>query len=165
MGYHAILVAAIEFNTDGMSTASNRALVDQFFGDVLNGRNPAAAATLLAPEFIAHHSALPGGQGGAAQMAELLATFRAGFPDLLYRVEEHTTEADRVVTRWTATGTHMGQFLNVPPTQRRVSVSGTDTFRVVSGKLREVWVCSDLLGLLQQIGAFPPPNVPRRAAE
>ena len=138
------------------SAEANRQLIDRFFADVLNAANPAAAAELLAPDFVAHHSALPGGQGGAAAIARLLGSFRTAFPDLRYTIDADINEGHRIATRWTATGTHRGPFLNIPPTGRAVSIMGFDEFRIADGRLAEAWVCSDLLHLLQQLGAVPP---------
>lgn len=135
---------------------ANEALVLRFFRDVLNGANPPAAAQLLTPDFLVHHSGLPGGQGGMAEVAQLMAGFRAGFPDLRYQVQELVSHADRVVARWVATGTHAGPFMGVQPTGRPVTVPGTDEFRVADDRLAETWVCSDMLGLLAQIGGAQP---------
>jgi steroid delta-isomerase-like uncharacterized protein len=135
---------------------TNLQLITRFFTDVLNGANPAAAGELLAPDFVAHHSSLPGGRGGAVEIAALLGSFMTAFPDLRYTMDAHINEGNRIATRWTATGTHRGAFLNIPPTNRSVSIMGFDEFRIADGRLAEVWVCSDLLHLLQQLGAFPP---------
>ena len=131
-----------------------RDVVDEFFADVLNGKDPSAARVLLTPGFRAHHSALKGGTGDAAAVAGLLAGFRSAFPDLHYLVNDHVVDGDRVAVRWTAKGTHHGQFMHVAPTGREVTIAGTDVFRLEDGRIAEAWVCSDMLGLLHQLGAF-----------
>jgi len=57
-----------------------------------------------------------------------------------------------VVTRWTARGTHGGEFYGIPATGRTVRVTGTDIDRIVDGKTVDCWVNMDQLGLLQQLG-------------
>lgn len=136
---------------------ANTALVERFFDAVMNGRNPQQAAQLLTPDFVAHHSMLPQGKGGAADVAKLLKGFRDGFPDLHYDVEDHVAQADKVATRWVATGTNSGSFQGMPPTGKHVSVGGTDIFRIANGRIAETWVCSDMLGLLQQLGVIQAP--------
>ena len=131
-----------------------RDVVDEFFADVLNGKDPAAAGVLLTPGFRAHHSALKGGTGDAAAVAELLAGFRSAFPDLHYLVHDHVIDGDKVAVRWTAKGTHHGPFMHVAATGREVTIEGTDVFRLEDGRIAEAWVCSDMHGLLQQLGAF-----------
>jgi steroid delta-isomerase-like uncharacterized protein len=136
---------------------TNVELVEQFFADVLNGGNPGRAVELLTADFIAHHPALPGGQGSAADMAQLLGGFRRAFPDLRYTVLDRVADENRVVFRWLATGTHRGSFWGVEATEAGVRVEGMDAFRVANGRLAEAWAQSDMLGLLIQIGAVTPP--------
>ena len=57
-----------------------------------------------------------------------------------------------VVTRWTARGTHAGEFQGIPATGREVRVAGTDIDRIVDGKTVECWAHVDELGLMQQLG-------------
>ncbi|MFO1144834.1 MAG: ester cyclase [Amaricoccus sp.] len=61
--------------------------------------------------------------------------------------------SDRVVTRWTARGTHDGLFQGLAPTGRRACVTGTDVDRLVDGRAVECWMQMDELGLMQQLGA------------
>lgn len=136
------------------SRAWTRDVVDEFFADVLNGKDPAAAGVLLTPGFRAHHPGLKGGTGDAAAVGELLARFRSAFPDLHYLVHDHVIDGDKVAVRWTAKGTHHGQFMHVAATGREVTIAGTDVFRLEDGRIAEAWVCSDMHGLLQQLGAF-----------
>ena len=78
---------------------------------------------------------------------------RAGFPDLHFTVEDQIAEGDMVVTRWTARGTHTGEFQSIPATGKAIRVAGTDIDRVIDGKSVECWAHVDELGLMQQLGA------------
>jgi predicted ester cyclase len=66
-----------------------------------------------------------------------------------------TTEEDKVVTRWTATGTRQGEFMGMPPTGKPVRFSGIYIYRIAGGRIAEIWVSLDALGLMQQLGAIP----------
>jgi steroid delta-isomerase-like uncharacterized protein len=79
------------------------------------------------------------------------------FPDLNRPVDDLIAEGDKVVARWRAEGTHTGSFQGVPPTGRRASITGITIFRLRDGKIVEEWGESDMLGLLQQVGALPGP--------
>jgi predicted ester cyclase len=127
------------------------ALVARFFRDVLNRENPAAAAELLAADFAVHHPAFDEGTPGE----EIVRQFLTGFPDLHYTVAEIIADGDRAVVRWSATGTHRGEFLRIAPTERQVTVVGADVFHSASGRLAATWVNSDLFGLFKQLGVFP----------
>lgn len=75
------------------------------------------------------------------------------FPDLRHTIHEQISARDKVVTRWTAHGTHRGTWLGVAATGRPVTLGGINIYTVTNGKLAESHVQWDLLGLLQQLGA------------
>ena len=80
------------------------------------------------------------------------------FPDLHFTIEDQIAEGDRVVTRFTARGTHQGAFIGIPPTGKQGVVTGTGIDRFANGKIVEAWFNSDDLGLLQQLGVVPSPG-------
>lgn len=103
------------------------------------------------------HARLPGDFGpGPEGIKKLIRTFRAAFPDLSYTVDFQLAEGDRVLTRWSATGTHRGEFMGIQPTNRRINYDGMSVQRFRNGKIVEAWANVDMLGLLQQIGAGAP---------
>jgi steroid delta-isomerase-like uncharacterized protein len=79
------------------------------------------------------------------------------FPDYHCTTEDLIAEGDRVVQRWTARGTHKGEFIGLPPTGRLVQFSGISIFRVADGRVLRHWAYGDELGFLEQIGAEVPP--------
>jgi len=84
-----------------------------------------------------------------------MTPFFTGFPDLALTVEFTITEEDKVAVRWTATGTHSGDFRGIPPTGKPINIAGVAIYRVAGGKIVEGWSQPDTLGLLQQIGVIP----------
>ena len=46
-------------------------------------------------------------------------------------------ERDKVAVRWIAHGTNQGVFLGIPPTGKKVAVTGIDIFRIAHDKLQE----------------------------
>jgi steroid delta-isomerase-like uncharacterized protein len=91
------------------------------------------------------------GRDGAKQY---VAMMRTAFPDLHFTIEDQIAEGDMVVTRWTARGTHKGNFQGVPATGREVRLMGTDIDRMTDGRVVECWAHVDELGLMQQLGAI-----------
>jgi predicted ester cyclase len=81
--------------------------------------------------------------------------FRSAFPDLHQEIEDLVAEGDTVAVRVTMTVTHLGPFLGVAPTGRRVRYDGMDFFRFREGKTVEHWTATDDLGLMQQLGVVP----------
>lgn len=57
--------------------------------------------------------------------------------------------------RATMSATHQGSFMGIPPTGKRVEISGIEYFRLANGKIVERWVMFDDLGLMEQLGVVP----------
>jgi steroid delta-isomerase-like uncharacterized protein len=132
--------------------AENKALVRRYYDEVLTGRDRDLLARLLDPSFVSH---VPGGPdvGAGAYMAAVEATY-AAFPALVVTVHDQVAEGGKVVTRWSASGTHAGDFAGVPATGRLVTVTGIHIHRVQHGRLVEHWEELNLLGVLRQLGVW-----------
>lgn len=85
----------------------------------------------------------------------VLGGFRAGMPDVSFVIEDTISEGDRIAVRYTASGTHTGEYFGIPATGRAVSFTGVTLFRVADGLLQESWVQYDALGLMRQLGVIP----------
>jgi predicted ester cyclase len=81
--------------------------------------------------------------------------FRRAFPNLYITIDDQIARGNKVVTRWTAHGTHLGDLMGLPSTGRDVTVTGIAIGRVVANRLVEYWGNFDALGLIQQIGVIP----------
>lgn len=113
-----------------------------------------------ADEFMSSDVAVHGTSGdgevrGLDQMLEFVAAYRGAFPDARSTVEDQIAEGDKVVTRWRAQGTHLGDFGELPATGREIEVTGITIERFEDEKIAEVWVVRDWLGLLRQLGVVP----------
>ena len=142
-----------------MRTEENKAILRRYFDEAWNKGRLDVLDEIVAPNYVNHDPAVPGLPAGPAGLKPILAGFRAGFPDLLFTIEDLLAEGDRVVTRWTMRGTHLGEFAGLPPTGRAVVTGGIQIERVSNGQIVEHWRKSDDLGLMQQLGAIasPPP--------
>ena len=74
------------------------------------------------------------------------------FPDLVVEVKDQIAEGDKVVSRWTATGTQTGQFMSLPPTGRKVTIKAIHIHQIREGRMAALWEEIDMLGLQQQLG-------------
>jgi steroid delta-isomerase-like uncharacterized protein len=134
----------------------NKRIARKVFEDVLTERNLAVVDEFVATDYVGHTPLLElHGPEGAKQFDAML---HQAFPDLEITVEDQIAEGDKVATRWTARGTHEGEFQNIPPTGRRVEFSGIAIFRIADGEFVEGWNIPDLLGLLRQLGVVPGPS-------
>jgi steroid delta-isomerase-like uncharacterized protein len=133
-------------------TASNRAVVIGLFAAV-NNRDLSVITELYSGSI--YHLPLIGELRGEA-LTQFFVSIFAAFPDIQRTVEDQLTDdINMVVTRWTATGTHQGQFMGIAPTGNRISMTGISIHRIFDGKIAEEWQEWDSLGLMQQLGAVP----------
>jgi steroid delta-isomerase-like uncharacterized protein len=127
------------------------------FTELFNSDDLSAVEEVFTPDFTFH---LAGGNvEGIEQMKGFIAAYRNAFPDAHSTVDRQVAEDDIVVTLWTARGTHLGAFMGIQPTGRRFEMSGVTTERIEEGRIREVWVTRDELGMMQQLGLIPQPQL------
>ena len=73
------------------------------------------------------------------------------FPDMVVTWDDFIAEDDKVVSRWRASGTHLGGFFETKPTHREVSFSGVITYRLDADKIVEYWSLVDMHRILSQL--------------
>ena len=141
-----------------MSTEENKAIVRRVNDEVWSEGQLDVIDELFADDFVATIVGAPEQIRGPQGFREFVVMYRTAFPDLRITVDEQFAEAETVVTRWTATGTHEGELMGIPATGKQATTAGININRVSDGKLVEGWGLFDQLGLLQQIGAVPVPT-------
>jgi predicted ester cyclase len=77
--------------------------------------------------------------------------FDRRFPTVHFSNNDLLVDGDKVVARWTCTGTHRGPFVGLAPTGKRVTFIGINIFRLRDGKIVERWAIEDVLSLMQQL--------------
>ncbi|MEW2547688.1 flavin reductase [Streptomyces sp. NPDC047002] len=108
---------------------------------------------LLAPAYVRRRGPAGTPQGRGEFKAGISAV-REAFPDLHTEIEDVVEDGDRLAVRWRSTGAHAGAFLGVPPTGRRVEVSGATFARFEGDTVAEEWVTFDARQLLEAIGVI-----------
>jgi steroid delta-isomerase-like uncharacterized protein len=136
-----------------MSIEENKALLHRAI-DVWNSGDLSALDHLFAPGVVMHLRGRSDVTGLDAYRTYNVA-LRTAFPDQQWLLEDLFAEGDKVAFVWTLRGTHRGELSGVAPTGKDVTVTGISVYRITDGKMVEIWVQSDTLGLLQQIGAIP----------
>ena len=138
-----------------MSSDDNKALARRVFDEIMSQGQLRLLDEIFAPGVVAHD---PGRlMRGAGEIKQGFAALRAAFPDLHFTVEDMVAEGDKVAVRYTGRGTQHGAFQGIAPTGKPMSYTGILIWRFADGKIAEHWAAPDLLGLLQQLGALPPP--------
>jgi steroid delta-isomerase-like uncharacterized protein len=132
-----------------------KALVYRFY-DEINAGNLGVIDEVIADDFVEHEE-FPGISKDKAGVKQFFEMFRAAFPDMRMEAHEIVTEGDLLVARGTMSGTQQGEFMGMPPSGRRMEVTGFDMLRVRDGQVTEHWGIMDAMSMMQQLGAMPAP--------
>ena len=132
----------------------NATIIRRFVDEVItHGKIDSAAQYVW--ENVVEQVPFPGQGPGLEGLKDILRAMRAGFPDIVFSIREQITEGDKVASRFEWTGTHKGEFLGVPASDRHVRVWGIVIDRLESGRIRDTRIIMDTLGLMAQLGARP----------
>lgn len=139
-----------------MSPEENKAILRHALDEIWNKGNLTVADELAHPDLVARSNTLGmAGSNTLAQMKGLVAMYRAAFPDLSIAFDEMVAEGEQVAVRFTATGTHLGPLLGIPPTGKRATVANITIYHMRDGRIMDQQGLTDTLGLLQQLGVAP----------
>ena len=123
----------------------NKDLMKRFVVEYQTNHDDAVLYELVSADFV-DHSALPGLPPGRDGVRALFDAFHAAFADFTGVIEDQVAELDKVVTRKSFTGRHVGEFMGVQPTGRDVRIDVIDIVRVADGQIVEHWNVVDQLG-------------------
>jgi predicted ester cyclase len=140
-----------------MSTEEQKAKVRRAVDEAFNKGNLNAMDEIVTEGVILHRPPQPDIKGLEAYK-QMIAGMRKAYPDLKFTIDELIMEGNTSALRWSFRGTHMGQSpsLPIPPTGKKVTLTGLIMIRTVNGKAVEEWEYLDMLGLMQQLGVAPP---------
>lgn len=136
----------------------NKQLVQRFVQDCWNHGNLQMASEYLTDQVRFYDPAFPNLIAGLQNARNHIAACRTGFPDLKVNIDDTIAERDEVVHHWTVTGTHMGQFLGMQPTQRKVTIEGTTIFRLEGTKIAEAHAHWNVASMMTQLGLTAVPQ-------
>ena len=118
----------------------NKAVVRRLIDEVMNAGRMEAIDELYTPTL-------------ARAARRWIAPFRASFPDMRMDIVDLIAEGDKVVGRFTCSGTHLGDWLGHPPTGRRFEkIAEVYIFRIQDGRIVHAWGLEDTLARLEQLG-------------
>ncbi|MEZ2335470.1 ester cyclase [Mucilaginibacter sp. RCC_168] len=137
-----------------MKEETNKALMLRFL-EFINTASLQLANEVISPEAVFYVPGRPEPMRGPGGYLEIINMMRSGFPDMQWKIEDWVAEDEKVAVRFTMHGTHKAPFFGVPPTEKSIHVQAMNFYRISDAQIIEEYGQPDLLGLLQQIGAFP----------
>lgn len=136
-------------------TEQNKSTVRRLIEEIVNKGNYSLINQLVDTNYIGHDPTLPRDLKGPENLQKNLQELRTAFPDINIKIEDLVAEGDKVICRWTGTGTHKGEYLGLSPTNKKSTVLGFQEFRLSNGKVVEDWIIWDTAGFMRQIGVIP----------
>lgn len=147
-----------------MSTEENKAIVARAYLEGMNPRDMEVIEEVFSPNYVSHFPGQPP-TPGIEPLKEVLQSFFDAFPDIVFTVEDQLAEGDKVATRWSARGTHQGDWRSfpprsgvIPPTGREATFSANDIYIIADGQIVEEWNTLEQLAVLEQLGVMPAPE-------
>src|ERR671912_744308 len=122
---------------------NNKALVRRLFEEVWAKGNVGAVDDFMAADYV-EYIAPPGSQPGRDPVKQRVAIYHNAFPDVKVTLHDIFGQGDRVAYRWSATGTHLGEWAGIPPTGLRITIRGITILRIAGGKCVQGWVSVDI---------------------
>jgi steroid delta-isomerase-like uncharacterized protein len=111
----------------------------------------AAFEQLLAPGYVRRSKS---GSEDYASLRKTIEAMHTAFPDSSTEILEIVEDGTKVAVHWQTTGTHTGEFMDVPATGRSIAVTGASFLRFDGDKLAEEWVVWDPRELLSALGIW-----------
>lgn len=135
-----------------MSVTVNRAAFRRYYEEAVNKGNLDVVDELVDRDMVFHR---PNHGDGPDGMREHIASLKRAFPDFTMTAEDIVAEGDKVVGRFTITGTHGGHLGDAPATGRPFRFEGMAIVRFRDGRMVDVWTVLDHLSFQQQLGLIP----------
>jgi len=144
--------------------AEHKALIRQLYEEVWNKRRLELVDEIFSPSHALHDPNLTGSGVGPEAYRRQVTRFISAFPDLRFIIEDFFGENEKLAVVWTISGTHKGEFMGIPATDKKVSIDGITIIHTVNAKIMDSYVSWDVWGLMHQLGVVPAFGEPKGAA-
>ena len=132
-------------------TEQNKAIVRRFNKEFIEEGNLDSFKELVADN-VCNHSAPPGSSTGADGMIHFISgILRKGFPDVRVEILDQVAENDKVTSRKILHATHLGEFMGIQPTHKKVTIHVIVIIRLHNGKYVEHWGSSNLAEVMAEL--------------
>ncbi|MBN2133304.1 MAG: ester cyclase [Sedimentisphaerales bacterium] len=146
--------APSDITGDAGDPVTNKLLVLRVKSQFWNGKDIAGLDETHHANALGHDVSFPAQPGYDSYRQGCLA-YQMAFPDLHHTTDTILAEGDKVVVRWTGTGTQQGELIGIPASGKPVKFTGITIYRIADGKIAESWWAYDAFGLVQQITSPP----------
>ncbi len=142
-----------------VSTEEKKRFVRDLYEKAFNARDLDYLDQVCGDRFTDYSSGAPGPMDREG-LKRFIGIYLQAFPDLrLEIVGDIIAEGDFVAWHDLATGTHLNDFMGIPPTGKQIRIAGIHMVQVDEhGMAKAHWAGIDNLGMMQQLGVIPEPG-------
>jgi predicted ester cyclase len=132
---------------------ANKKVVKSYIENILNTGDVFNISSFISPDYteIYQDKRYILGIEGATQH---ILGVRETYTDINLSIEQQLSDGDWVITIYTMTGTHLGNWMEIRPTGKRIKVTGVNIDKVIDGKIVEHSGAANLFESLLEIGAI-----------
>jgi steroid delta-isomerase-like uncharacterized protein len=139
--------------TTPLTPEQMKAAVQRFIDEALNKGDLSVVEESYSEDLVDHDKGHPHLGTGVQEGKNEIIMYRTAFPDIHQTIHEKVCEGNTVMHRWTTTGTHLGPFLGIPPTKKKLSIDGMTVSRFgPDGKIIEIYNFHDRMAWMEQFG-------------
>lgn len=130
-----------------MTTKANKALVRRWLEDVWNNVDLASIDELFASTYTVNDELY-----SVEAVKQAVQHLHAAFSPVTLTIDDLVAESDKIVVRWAMRGVHVGEFMDIAPTNNPVVLRGINIYQITNGKIAANYEQVDIFGLLRQLG-------------
>jgi predicted SnoaL-like aldol condensation-catalyzing enzyme len=131
-------------------------ILRRMFDEIINQGRLEVADELFAEDYVDHGPM--GDITGREGFKQLVAQWREAVPDVHCEIDTVIVDGDLCAWLVHATGTHTGDALGFPATNRRFETVSANIGRFRDGRAAEHWAEQGMFPMLVQIGVVPVPT-------
>lgn len=130
----------------------------RFVDEALIGGDVSVVDELADPKFVEHEELPPGVPEGREGVKAFVQMYHQAFSNIGAEIQDMVEDGDNVWARFTMRGTHTGDFMGIPATNKSFEITAMDCVRFQDGKAVEHWGVTDTASMLMQLGVMPEPQ-------
>ena len=134
-------------------TETQTALINKLFYQGFSGGNMEVIDDVFHPEFTLDHPSLPPGIEGVKTIVRMNNNAFEGWH---FTIHDLLCDGNKVVARYTGSGTHVNPFMGEQPTGKTVNLNGISIIEIKDNRIIRDWYAPDELNFFIQIGLIPP---------
>jgi len=136
----------------------NTAVVRRFIDRVVNNGDIAVIDDTWADDMTWHGGSMGTYRGRNAYKAFAQASVDGAFADMHLEIHDIIARDDKVVVRFTNSGTNIGSFIGTPATGKHAEWLGIGIYTLRNDRIIDAWFAEDILGMLLQLDTITLPS-------